>query len=363
MSRRRYWITACLVAAAVLYGAMMVVSVMPHPAVQFQRTFNVLWQFDPRNGVIVAFSNQTNSVYVAGPPTKNVLKRLRKLFSENPGAEYLVLRSFGAMDDAVKEVSDLVRDHGVKTLVVDYCYNTCTAVFLSGKKQYVSRRGALLMPGIESQVGDFNEHEREMDRLADETGPSAEILEGIAAEFRNELTKKVDVQVVESLAEFAGPNWRRKMKDLGRYTMPFGYFYQDNDQYFATVVAGLAWSPADARVTLAHEIYGHAALAHWRSEGLDVHGWLIQFAERRPDLINERAEVYGFSDDQKAKSAEEALARIAGYQPRLNALEDLLASHRIWLRQNLFPNLYYSDKEIIKSYIVPMRRSMTEAKS
>jgi len=131
----------------------------------------------------------------------------------------------------------------------------------------------------------------------------------------------------------------------------------------AKILLGMSYNEAYVRNTLAHEVFGHASLAYWQRDGHDVNGMLRWFAQRRPDLVQERAKIYRYTPAQKVWGAEEVLARIAGYEPELSWLDAALASHRTWLRSNVLPGLYLSDREIIRNYILPMRRTMTEANS
>ncbi len=347
--------------AAAFYGILMVISLLPHQAVQTNHAHDRLSEFGPRSGPLVAYSAPSNSIFVAGELTPITENKLKQALLDHPGSRYLVLRSRGVDQGGAERIRDVVRESGITTLVVDYCYGSCASIFMSGQARFLSKRAAPLMLGLPASTGDFGDLEREMDRVAKEPGPSLKMTEEIAGEYTAAIRRPVEVKIVSSPRDFADAEWLREAAGrvaIGGYRLPIGYFRFDNGKFLVRVVSGVHVSPNDVRETLAHEIFGHAALAHWSKDGGNVPRLLAEFAMRRPDLIEERAKVYGFSPAEKTAAAEEALSRIAETQPRLSALDAALASHRAWLRAHFIPDLYLSDREVIWGYIMPLRRSM-----
>lgn len=360
MKRLFSWkILACLAGAFMLaYGLLMAISLLPHPAVQIdQRSIDLAKKMSPRNSFFTEYLPEFNAVFAGGRElTQDGEEAILRELKAHEKAEYLVLRFRYGYLPAGERLREVVRDRGLKVVVVDHCYLACSAVLAASQERFISRRAVPLMPGVDAKVGDFEEFERAMDWRSN-SGPNKKMTQEMIHEFAAPLKRSVDIQVVDSVS--VDELMRNRVDPLlspaaGQYMLPMG----TADMFKVEIIAGLHKDPADLRETIAHEVFGHVALSHFEADGFDIRQYLLALAQRRPDLIEDRIKVYRFPPEHKVAAAEEAVALIAGREPELSMLDRGLASHRAWLRQNLFPNLYYTDREVIWNYILPMRRTM-----
>jgi len=343
-----------LLGIVVVYGMLIGISLLPHAALDLPNRWHLFQQ-----PVKMAYSTATRTIIVVGTFIAETAPDLEEMFKKHPDAEYLLLSSSFSQRGVGQAIAEVVKRHQIKTLVVDYCYVACGYVFLAGKERYISEKARRYMIGFEASPGDFSAQETELNQLAGDRHLSATELSGLAKNFLGSVADQIHVSVSEDPAELVatGFNFDNPARlSMGAYGAPCGVFNQEDNSI--TLVRRFIHSKELAEDILAHEVYGHAAFWKFRD-----YEWLDRLADRRPDLIADRAWNYGFDITKKwgrRAAAEEAVAAIAGQQPNLTVLEAALVSHRAWLRANLFPNLYYSDAEVIFNYILPLRRSITK---
>jgi hypothetical protein len=125
----------------------------------------------------------------------------------------------------------------------------------------------------------------------------------------------------------------------------------------------------DARTlsrTVAHEALGHYGLHGFFGKGIETA--LDQIAKLRPGAVKQIAKSRGLDITKPADhrmAAEELLTKMAEEQPSFGPVKRAIADIRTWLRDRGIGESFgnrYSDLEILRDYIIPAKKFVTEGR-
>ena len=133
-------------------------------------------------------------------------------------------------------------------------------------------------------------------------------------------------------------------------------FFADGQVY---LVADALPTDADVARVLLHESLGHFGLRGVYGDRLD--GVLDQIASVRRREVEAKRQQYGLADSREGRriAAEEVLAGMAQANPQIGFVRRAVAAIRGFLRR-VGVDLKVTDDEIVRSYLLPARRFVTD---
>lgn len=140
---------------------------------------------------------------------------------------------------------------------------------------------------------------------------------------------------------------------------PEGFFHKG----IVYLLADQINSDADAVRVLFHESLGHFGLRG--TFGEELSGILDRLSALNASKVRAKAKQYGLDFENEADrraAAEEVLADMAMTEPELGWVKKAIAAIRTFLREHVagFEEMGLSDAEIIRDYILPARRFVTD---
>ena len=195
-------------------------------------------------------------------------------------------------------------------------------------------------------------------------------------------------KTVEGIADFVTQRWANRPRVVVHHGFDDTVSQKTRDQYAKQQANGATGSPKgwlergadkqweihlnaaalrDTREVL--ETIFHEGLGHYGLRGMfgsDLRSELDAVAKSRPDLIAERLNKYRYDGGDtplnRARAADEALAKLAQERPILPVVRAVMAKIRNWLRKNVpgARGMKWKDDDLIQKFIIPARRFVEE---
>ena len=86
---------------------------------------------------------KNDELYYTGDILITTYDKIDSALKKNKNVKTLVIDSYGGNVDAANEIADLIIDYNLDTRITNYCFSSCTIVFLGGNKRTLDRGGKI----------------------------------------------------------------------------------------------------------------------------------------------------------------------------------------------------------------------------